>query len=550
MTNIGGIAGPGDYPVKLFPALGDADQIDGTAHGLDGIINRQHMLVEGQPRFKFGGDGAVAGDFGQACRRAQYDFVEHIADALDLPGQAYRVGALQIAGGDAGQQRPAFINLDPDAGRYHFVMVKPAPENLGRRSGVGGDGLYAPFLDRGDTGGGAGADGQGERVAGGAEQSDNKCDDQGQRRGRQMAAANPVAHPGSLGEPARPVFKKFSKSINMAAMYDSLSVRGALAAALLVVVSGPAWAAPDGWAMNLTVENDLFGSGLDRHYTNGMLFTAFSPKGDIPDFVHDKASWLSPFKTKSDSRWSWGIGQNMFTPEDISVKERQNHTRPYAGWLYGSLGMVNEDGRHLSSVEANFGMVGPASLARQTQTIWHKLISSPRPQGWANQLENEPGLVLSYEYKYRNIKPIDSLFGYGVDLTPHVGGSVGNVYTYGATGVTFRFGNDLPGDYGPPRIRPSLGGSGFFTPNDKFDWYLFVGAEGRAIARNIFLDGNTFSGSQRVNKKYLVGDAQAGIAFMALEKMRMSFSWVYRTREFDHQGDPDVFGAFNLSYAF
>src|SRR3546814_4428144 len=100
----------------------------------------------------------------------------------------------------------------------------------------------------------------------------------------------------------------------------------------------------------------------------------------------------------------------------------------------------------------------------------------------------------------------------GVDLTPHIGGALGNVYTYGAGGVTLRLGEDLPSDYGPPRLRPALPGSDYFRPSDWFGWYLFVGAEGRLMVRNIFLDGNTFEDSHSVDKYPLVFDLQAGIA--------------------------------------
>lgn len=345
------------------------------------------------------------------------------------------------------------------------------------------------------------------------------------------------------------------------------AIRCALTGAVVIVAaSAPVRAECDGldesqtdeWTKNFTVENDLFGSGLDRHYTNGLMFSFFSPKNDIPKTVDCLTSWVPGVTKESDSRWSWGFGQKIFTPEDITIKQRQDFTRPYAGWLYGSFGRVNKTKNHLNSFEANLGVVGPASMAEDIQTMWHELIDSPRPEGWDNQLKNEPGLVLSYEYKRRNIelyeeatgKLSDEPTGYVLDLTPHVGASIGNVYSFAAAGGTLRFGKDLPDDNGPPRIRPTIGGSGFLNPDEKSSFYLFAGVEGRAVARNIFLDGNTFGGSPRVDKKILVGDAQAGIVFMPHDKLRLSFSWIYRMREFDRQSDPDVFGAINLSCAF
>src|SRR5256885_15874840 len=71
-----------------------------------------------------------------------------------------------------------------------------------------------------------------------------------------------------------------------------------------------------------------------------------------------------------------------------------------------------------------------------------------------------------------------------------------------------RIGFDLPDDYGPPRIEPGLPGTNFFEPTAAFGWYLFAGVDGRAIARNIFLDGNTWQTSRGVEKIPLVGDLQ------------------------------------------
>jgi hypothetical protein len=143
-----------------------------------------------------------------------------------------------------------------------------------------------------------------------------------------------------------------------------------------------------------------------------------------------------------------------------------------------------------------------------------------------------------------------SLLGVPFDLTPHAGGALGNVFTYANAGVMLRYGKDLPLDYGPPRIQPSVPGSGFFIPQHGFGWYLFSGIEGRVVARNIFLDGNTFRDSRSVDKEPLVGDLQFGIV-ITWRDLRLSYTHVLRTREFKSQGDRrDDFGALSLSLQF
>jgi len=132
---------------------------------------------------------------------------------------------------------------------------------------------------------------------------------------------------------------------------------------------------------------------------------------------------------------------------------------------------------------------------------------------------------------------------------PHVGASLGNVYTHINGGVIFRFGQELFIDYGPPLIRPSLSGFGAINPAERLAWYAFAGVDGRWVALNIFLDGNTFTDSHSVNKKPFVGDFVAGVAF-TYQNVRLAFTHVMRSREFDGQSEADRFGALSLSVRF
>ena len=239
----------------------------------------------------------------------------------------------------------------------------------------------------------------------------------------------------------------------------------------------------------------------------------------------------------------------MYTPSDITDPTPPLDDRPYAGWLYGSVGLIGETGTQLDQIQLTLGVVGPLSLAEQTQKFVHALTGAERPEGWGTQLSNEPGVMLAYRRSWRVLQ-WESDGGFGMDLTPHAGATLGNVFTYGSTGFTVRFGRYHPeDDYGPLRIQPGAPGSGFFTPRDGIAWYLFAGVEGRAIARNIFLDGNSWKDSRSVEKKPLVGDAQLGFA-VTWGNTRLAYTHIFRTPEFEGQEDSDVFGGISLSTLF
>ena len=222
---------------------------------------------------------------------------------------------------------------------------------------------------------------------------------------------------------------------------------------------------------NVVIENDKF-AGTDRDYTNGIRFAWISSEETMPGWTRTIANAL-PLANDGHKRISVAAGQSMFAPEDLSRRDVVVGDHPYAGWLYGSVGMVSDTGKTLDNVMLTVGVVGPLSYAEQTQKFVHHITGSPQPQGWDNQLKNEPGIVLTYERKWRSIYEI-SPFGLSADLTPHAGVNLGNINTDATAGATFRLGYDLPADYGPPRIRPSLPGSDFFIPTQELGGYLFT----------------------------------------------------------------------------
>ncbi|MEQ8369691.1 MAG: lipid A deacylase LpxR family protein, partial [Alphaproteobacteria bacterium] len=254
------------------------------------------------------------------------------------------------------------------------------------------------------------------------------------------------------------------------------------------------------------------------------------------------------FAVGGDVRFTVSAGQNMYTPADISLRHPPATDRPYAGWTYGSIGIVSETGRRLDQLELALGIVGPQSYAEHTQAFVHDLIGSQEPNGWDTQLRNEPGLVLTYQRSARAYFA-ESAGHLGFDVTPHAGAALGNVFTYASGGLTLRVGEDLPLDYGPPRIQPSLPGSGFFRPAPGATWYVFAGVEGRAVARNIFLDGNSFRSGPHVDRHPLVGDFQFGFV-LTWNAVRFSYTNVIRTPEFKNQTERDDFGAVSISVQF
>lgn len=298
---------------------------------------------------------------------------------------------------------------------------------------------------------------------------------------------------------------------------------------------------------SVQVENDLV-SGTDSHYTNGLRAVYLAPEKATPQWAQRLADAVPVFPQGAVRRYGLSLGHSIFTPYDTQATRPLPDQRPYAGWLYGGIGFVSDTGRRLDYLELQLGVVGPSALGEMVQNDWHSLIGVKEARGWDNQIKDEPAILLSYERKVHAWRTVQ-VGGFGADFTPHFGVQLGNVMTSAAAGGTFRLGFDLPEDYGPPRIRPGLTGSSYFVPGGAAGWYLFAGVEGRYVARNIFLDGNTFRDSASVDKLPVVGDVQAGLA-VTVGDVRIAYTHVLRSREFRQQNDPDSFGSLSLSMRF
>jgi hypothetical protein len=296
--------------------------------------------------------------------------------------------------------------------------------------------------------------------------------------------------------------------------------------------------------LSAVFENDVF-FRTDRDYTNGVALFWVPFEESAPSWLLRMARWLPWFPEEGTVRQGYALGQNMYTPRDLSLADPPPDDRPYAGWLYFMRGVAVETGRQLDLFAIAAGVVGPASYAERTQKFIHKGVSGEDPQGWATQLRNEPGIYATYQRSWRELAPVTFL-GLHFDVAPHLGGALGNVYTFANGGLTLRYGKDLPRDYGPPRVQPGVLGSVFFEPTDRFTAYLFASLEGRAVARNIFLDGNTFKDSRSVDKEPFIGDLQWGIV-LTWHHYRLSFTDVFRTREFEAQSGSEHFGSICFS---
>ena len=320
-----------------------------------------------------------------------------------------------------------------------------------------------------------------------------------------------------------------------------------------------------GSEVQIFIENDLF-ARTDRYYTNGLKIGLDAPGERLMDlFARPARELLDRFRIDPESdtakalaRTYYGIflGQNMYTPRRIAVAAPQPFDRPWASWTYLGFVAQREENEQLNSAEIDIGLVGPASGGGDLQTAWHKLIDSPKPQGWGNQIPNELAFVATAMHKQRLAQAQVPFMPLKIEVVPHLGLSVGTVMTLARAGGMLRVGRNMTG-FGPDTIEPGgamlSGTRNASTGAGRGEWegYAFVGADHRLVARNIFLDGTAFRKSASVDRRVHVYDLTWGIAGQ-LGRFRASLTRVRRSEEFHTRigggGGRQYFDSINIGY--
>jgi len=336
------------------------------------------------------------------------------------------------------------------------------------------------------------------------------------------------------------------------------------------------------------LENDLF-TGTDQNYTNGVAFAAVSHDISgrlrtecLPTPVRLQAElikFLNPgfWSDAENSAHTQNVvakfGQSMFTPKDPARTDLIPDDRPYAGLLY--VGMSWNRRKHepqsnsemLDTREITLGVIGPLSLAEQSQNRVHDAIGADRFLGWQHQLKNEPALQLAMDRKFKDYRGTGAITpGFSADSIRSLGLRLGNIETSATLGIEGRIGWNLPNDFGTYPIRPGAenrppsasihSGSGD-TPSavagPRPGVHLFATMETKLVAYDFSLDGNLFRSSHSVTRRPWVAQAAVGVSAhgrVAGHGVNFAVMRVYRSREFEEQGANQDYGSIALSIDF
>jgi len=300
---------------------------------------------------------------------------------------------------------------------------------------------------------------------------------------------------------------------------------------------------------NIYTENDVF-TGTDDSYSSGESFNFlfFIPEEDYAIY-----NLLGYSDVETYSYFTFAFANQLYTPTDVLETALIPTDRPYASWSYLETTMHKASKSQLRSLSLQVGMVGPSSYGEEMQDIVHKFIDSSEVNGWDNQLTNELGVNLKYTQKWRY--QTQSSSSLESSIIPFASGELGNIAINATAGVTTRIGWNIPKDFGVSSIDigadPGIPVKGEFKNMKKLprSFSFNLSAAGSAVARDIFLDGNTFKDSHSVDKKAFVG--YVGVGFTARYKnFVIDFMEIHNSKQFEGEKRSHAIGSLILSWLF
>jgi hypothetical protein len=317
--------------------------------------------------------------------------------------------------------------------------------------------------------------------------------------------------------------------------------------------------APHG-VFSLLVDNDFF-AAIDRRYTNGIRAAwTFAELGrpeapvKLPGWLEAASRALSFGRAAGGRRYlSIFLDQRMYTSEEIALTETPAGEHPYAGYTGIGLAFYSRDDDGMDTVEFDLGLVGPDSLAGETQRLWHRFFGFKTPSGWARQLKDEFVLGLVYDHRERIWAPAPGP-GLRTDGVVRAGGSFSNALTAAGIGAGIRVGWNLPDDFGAAMIPERPAGDPLLKDrrersagSARTAIYGYLTIEGQAVVRDIFLDGNTFRDGPHVEKYPFRGALTAGVA-LRFRGWNLAYGYVFGSRSFETEPRGHLYGTVRLSF--
>jgi hypothetical protein len=144
--------------------------------------------------------------------------------------------------------------------------------------------------------------------------------------------------------------------------------------------------------LRLSEDNDfinIYGNITDDAYTNGTRIDYYYRPDGPTHFFTDRR--MPKAGEGSIDIFSWGAAQLMYTPDDLTEPAYQPNDYPWSAALFATHSRFSYNPvRHYDlQTELVLGVIGPAAMGKEMQSLFHKMTRYYQPAGWGNQFRND-----------------------------------------------------------------------------------------------------------------------------------------------------------------
>lgn len=240
-------------------------------------------------------------------------------------------------------------------------------------------------------------------------------------------------------------------------------------AVLVILVFSTNFIASQNQQLELKISNDKLVL-LDRYYTSGIHLT-------YREQLHHDFLFFKHLKNKLQINIT--LGNETYTPSNLTSFNNQNFDRPYAGWFFLNfeIGNVKHQSAFFGSLD--LGITGKQSLAGKIQTTFHDLLNIESMPTWVDEIAFK-GL---YNIKIRQVH--EFLLNKNNSIQNQFSASLGNKDVFAANDIKYFVGkfNNFKNS---SRINQ-------ITTKASNEVYVFFSAGYKYVFLNSLIQGSPFS---------------------------------------------------------
>lgn len=303
--------------------------------------------------------------------------------------------------------------------------------------------------------------------------------------------------------------------------------------------------------LSVSFENDVFFDD-DGGYSNALVFNW--GYYDIPALDQKSLpTWISalaeqtylPFLPDREYSLRYTVGHFIQTATEIKEEELTKADAPYVGLLAWEVNATAYNDAIYDDLSLTLGVVGPAAGGEYIQKNLHSVIGANEPLGWDYQIDNELVFRAQARRVWRNfVMPVGNT---EIDVISGVNVGVGNLLSDARAGGGIRWGQKLQSSFSTssPFVIQKMNGL-MASPDG---WHLFANISSAYVLNDIFINGNTFKNSHRVELVHWQTAVSAG-AQLNLDNWNFIYTFIYATDEYETQTEDTRFGNISVTYNF